>query len=240
MDIAEPQLEIAAQFEIVVEADDSWHYADPAGAAEAAPAGAAEAAPAACGKISDILGDHGLVCGTGGERISRHNSLRDALFDTAASAGLSPTKEARGLLPGSARKPGDVFLPHWSGGRDAALDVTITHPLQDQTVAQAAVTPGHAMTVAYERKMRGAGELCRQEGLAFIPIVAESLGGLHDIATKEIRKIGAALARHTGEDEGQTVAHLFTRCAILIQRGLAALLVNRIPDYPPATISGDL
>ena len=67
-----------------------------------------------------------------------------------------------------------------------------------------------------------------------------SLGGLHDIATKEIRKIAAALARHTGEDEGQTVAHLFTRCAILIQRGLAALLVNRIPEYPPVAISGDL
>ena len=140
------------------------------------------------------------------------------------------------LQTDSPKPSGDVFLPHWSGGRDAALDVTITH----LTVAQAAVNPGHAMIVAYDRKMRGAGELCRQEGLAFIPIVAESLGGLHDIATKEIRKIGAALARHTGEDEGQTVAHLFTRCAILIQRGLAALLVNRIPDYPPATISGDL
>ena len=156
------------------------------------------------------------------------------------SAGLSPTKEARGLLPGSARKPGDVFLPHWSGGLDAALDVTITHPLQNLTVAEAAITPGHAMSVAYERKMRGAGELCRGQGIAFIPIVAESLGGLHGIAVREIKKIGAALARHTGEDEGQTTSHLFTRVAILIQRGLAALLLNRIPDYPSVVISGDV
>ena len=199
-----------------------------------------EGACPACGKTSDTLGDHGLVCGTGGERISRHNSLRDALFDTAVSAGLSPTKEARGLLPGSARKPGDVFLPHWSGGLDAALDVTITHPLQNLTVAEAAVTPGHAMSVAYERKMRGAGELCRGQGIAFIPVVAESLGGLHGIAVREIKKIGAALARHTGEDEGQTTSHLFTRVAILIQRGLAALLLNRIPDYPSVVISGDV
>ena len=29
----------------------------------------------ACGRDSDALGDHGLVCGNGGERISRHNSL---------------------------------------------------------------------------------------------------------------------------------------------------------------------
>ena len=29
-----------------------------------------------CGKESDELGDHGMVCGTGGESISRHNALR--------------------------------------------------------------------------------------------------------------------------------------------------------------------
>ena len=33
------------------------------------------------------MGDHALCCGTGGERISRHNAnaLRDAFFDTAMS-----------------------------------------------------------------------------------------------------------------------------------------------------------
>ena len=30
---------------------------------------------------------------------------------------------------------------------------------------------------AYDRKVRDAGELCRREGIAFIPVVAESLGG---------------------------------------------------------------
>ena len=71
-----------------------------------------------------------------------------------------------------------------------------------------------------------------------IPIVAESLRGLHGIAAREIQKIGAALARHTGEDEGQTTSHLFTRVAILIQRGLAALLLNRIPSNPKPAIGG--
>ena len=44
----------------------------------------------ACLRPSDTLGDHALCCGTGGDRISRHNHLRDALFDTAAAAGLGP------------------------------------------------------------------------------------------------------------------------------------------------------
>ena len=44
----------------------------------------------ACGEESDLLGDLGMVCGTGGERIARHNALRDAIHDTAAAAGLAP------------------------------------------------------------------------------------------------------------------------------------------------------
>ena len=77
--------------------------------------------------------------------------------------------------------PTDAFLPHWAGGLDAALDVTVTHPLQDATRARAATTPVHAMTVAYENKCRIAEELCREQEIAFIPVVAESLGGWHQV-----------------------------------------------------------
>ena len=34
----------------------------------------------ACHSLSDKFGDHAISCGTQGERIARHNSLRDALF----------------------------------------------------------------------------------------------------------------------------------------------------------------
>ena len=47
----------------------------------------------ACNRSSDKLGDHALNCGYSAERISRHNLLRDAIFDVAASAALSPVKE---------------------------------------------------------------------------------------------------------------------------------------------------
>ena len=85
------------------------------------------------------------------------------------------------------------------------MDVTVTHPLQDATRARAATTPGHAMTVAYENKCRIAEELCREQEIAFIPVVAESLGGWHQVALDQFRKLGSALARHTGQDEGGKV-----------------------------------
>ena len=191
-----------------------------------------------CGRASDVLGDHSLVCGTGGERIVRHNAVRDAIFDTAAAAGLAPLKEGRALLPGNNRRPADVFLPHWAGGLDAALDVTITHPLQAATRAGAAATPGHAMTVAFENKCRDTEELCREQGIKFIPIVAESLGGWHKVALEQFRKLGSALARHTGQGEDEKVGHLVKRVAILLQRGLSSMLLNRIPGHPPAEIDG--
>ena len=192
----------------------------------------------ACLKPSDSLGDHAVMCGTGGERIARHNFLRDALFETAASAGLAPSKEGRALLPGNQRRPADVLIPHWSGGRDGALDVTVTHPLQDLTRAGEAAQAGHALTVAYDKKMKGASEQCSQQGLAFIPIVAESFGGWHQVAQEQIKKLAACLARHTGQDEGEATSHLFSRCALLLQRGLAALLLNRIPTHAPPEIDG--
>ena len=45
----------------------------------------------ACLRHSDGFGDHALCCGSGGERISRHNALREALHDTAVAARLGPT-----------------------------------------------------------------------------------------------------------------------------------------------------
>ena len=118
------------------------------------------------------------------------------------------------------------------------MDVTITHPLQAATRAGAAATPGHAMTVAFENKCRDTEELCREQGIKFIPIVAESLGGWHKVALEQFRKLGSALARHTGQGEGEKVDHLVKRVAILLQRGLSSMLLNRIPGHPPAEIDG--
>ena len=42
-----------------------------------------------------------MCCGSGGERISRHNHLRDHLHDTAVAAGLGPVREVRFLIPGT-------------------------------------------------------------------------------------------------------------------------------------------
>ena len=110
--------------------------------------------------------------------------------------------------------------------------MTVTHPLQDATRARAAAEPGYALTLAFNNKMRVTAELCNQQGIEFIPVVAESMGGWHKAALEQFRKLGSALARHTGQEEGETISHLITRASVLLQKGLSSLLLNRIPGYP--------
>ena len=104
----------------------------------------------------------------------------------------------------------------------------------------AANTAGHALDHAYNRKVTGAEEECRRQGIAFLPLVAESFGGWHSGAEKEVKKLGAALARHTGQEEAEAISHLWGRLGILLQRGNAAILGNRVPALPDAHIDGIL
>ena len=43
-----------------------------------------------CRGVSDKYGDHAISCAIGGERISRHNHLRDSLFQSAQQATWAP------------------------------------------------------------------------------------------------------------------------------------------------------
>ena len=109
------------------------------------------------------------------------------------------------------------------------MDVTVVNPLQNATVALAAETAGHALTFAYERKMRGAFEECREQGIKFIPIVAETLGGWDKVAVEEIKKLATAKVRHVGGEEEEQIRRAFTKLSVLLMRGNAAILANRIP-----------
>ena len=166
--------------------------------------------------------------------------MRDAIFLTASNAALGPVKEGRFLLPGADRRPADVLIPNWTGGQDTALDVTVTSSLQDATVDREAIEPGYALNLAHDRKLRGAQEDCRREGLTFLPLAVEALGGWHPVAETQIRKLGSCLALHSGQDEAETTAFLWRRLSILLQKGNTAILANRTPSFPAPHIGGVL
>ena len=154
----------------------------------------------------------------------------------AVSAGLSPVKEARFLIPGEDSRPADVLIPQWAAGLDAAIDVTVVNPFQDRTVA--AITAGYPITFAHMKKVRGAGKACRRQGITLLPVVVESLGGWGEAAIRVVWRLAGALARHTGQDEKDVLRFQWGRLALCLQRDNAAILGNRIPTFPGMDIDG--
>ena len=70
---------------------------------------------------------------------------------------------------------------------------------------------------------------CSREGVCFVPLVVESLGAWHKTGVAQIKKLGSAKARHTGEEEGQEISRLFQKLSIALMRGNSALLNNTMP-----------
>ena len=105
---------------------------------------------------ADPFGDHQVGCGGNCDRIHRHDSLHDAIFTAAQSAGLSPRKEVDvpALVPGSRSLPADIYLPNWCRGQPAALYVSVISMLQPLTINGAVNTPGQVLHRKLERTER--------------------------------------------------------------------------------------
>ncbi len=190
----------------------------------------------ACHSTADEFGDHHVGCGGNGDRITRHNAIRDVLFSAAQSAALGPTREATGLIPDSMSRPADILLPTWHGGRPAALDVHVISPLQQSIIHEAASTPGHALQVGIQRKLTAHLQPCRSVGITFTPIVAETLGGLCEDTINTVRAIGEAIDQRVNPSYStpSCTKHLFHRLAIALWRGNACLWLHRQLPVAPA------
>ena len=88
----------------------------------------------------------------------------------------------------------------------------------------------NALDQAYDRKMRDTADACRQQGLVFLPIALETLGGMHHQAISQFKRLGAAMARHTGSDEREVVSQLVQQISLHLMRGNAAMITSRRPD----------
>ena len=169
-----------------------------------------------------------MGCEGNGDRIHRHDSLRDTLFSAAQSAALAPRKEVPSLIPGTSSRPADIFLPNWCRGRPAALDVTVISTLQSLTLAGAASTQGHALRVGEERKMAAHNEACLSMGVVFITLVVESLGGWSEEAVYNITRIGRLLEQRSPQKQPATCSRTVQR---IVEKQCCHVVLEA--PYPP-------
>ena len=179
----------------------------------------------------DTFGDHALSCSTTSDRIARHNDTRDLVFHACRSAGLSPVLEAKGLSEPSRRRPGDIFFPNWAHGSPAAVDVTLTCPLQptQSTVSKRATEEvGYACKLAEERKFAAWAELCQQSGFDFIPLALETSGGFGPSATSFLTVLAERCADNL-RDSAAEKHQLFQRINVAVHRSNANMVLSRVP-----------
>ena len=86
--------------------------------------------------------------------------------------------------------------------KDAALDVTVTNPLQKFLAGDPTKEAGHVLGLAKARKEKLARAACERENLYFVPLAVETFGGWDLQAIDTFKRISSALAHYEGLDEG--------------------------------------
>ena len=201
-----------------------------------------------CDGTADRFGDHARACPCGGDRVKRHNRLRTVVATRAASAGLSPEVEKLGLLPPrpadlgacetgscqpSGRRPADVYLPAWGIRGPAAFDLAVTSGLKSGSVALSALHAGK-VAAGYEDRKRSFQDtetLCRGQGLQFVPLVAEGIGGgWGPTAVKTWRELGGLYAARLGLTASEGTEQLLQALSVTLQRENARAVLRRLPE----------
>ena len=91
-------------------------------------------------------------------------------------------------------RPADILVPHWCMGKPAALDLSVTSPLNPHTLLEAGVTAGPAAKATEQRKLKANTGKCADLGWVCVPVVAESYGAWGLTARDFFSKLGSRLA----------------------------------------------
>ena len=110
----------------------------------------------------------------------------------ARGAGLAAVViEKKNQIDGSNAKPGDITVQQYHRGfASSAFDVTITHPLQQKYKEIAMEEAGLVAEEAHDRQLQKFLEVCQKEGIHFVPLAWESIGG----ATETVRRFTSGLS----------------------------------------------
>ena len=186
----------------------------------------------ACGEKLDVFGDHALCCHFGTSRVFRHNNMRDILYHTAKAAGLSAVVvEKKNQIPGTTKKPGDITVQQYHRGfASSAFDVTVAHPLQKKYVDVAMSGAGVAAQEAHDRKLLKSLEVCKAEGLHFVPLAWESTGGATDSVHATVRSWTDLESARGGYDPDTIRENLYSQLSCCLQRHLAQAVIDRQPE----------
>jgi len=82
------------------------------------------------------------MCRRAQGRSARHHALNDLIACSFASAGVPVTKETIGLFRSDWKRPDGLTFVPWQSGKSLCWDVTVSCPLAESHVSEAARRQG--------------------------------------------------------------------------------------------------
>ncbi|CAK0834577.1 unnamed protein product, partial [Prorocentrum cordatum] len=189
--------------------------------------------------VCDRRSRHAGLCA---DRVHRHNGARNVVGTFATSAGVNPTLEQPGLLPPrphdvqvNGHRPADVYVPSWFQGASAAFDFAVSS-LDKQAACVLAFHEVGRPAQEYELVKRSLDteRQCQQQGIGFIPLVAEPSGEWGPTGADTLRRLARASDWRRGERLGAGAARLFQRLSVAIRRATARAVLRRHAELSSA------
>ena len=106
---------------------------------------------------------------------------------------------------GRQTRPADILVQNWEFGKPAALDFTVTSPLNPNTLNGASVTAGSAASAAEARKHATNDAKCNRLGWVCIPLAVETYGCWGDEAIKCLDRLAARIATRTARPKSSAL-----------------------------------
>ena len=206
-----------------------------------------------CGQVMDKWGDHALVCSCGGDRVIRHNLVRDVVHSAANDrAGLGAILEKPGLLiprdpldsdrppdpdppdPSStSRRPADVWVPRAPGGGPEAWDFSVTSALRLGPAAPnpAAFAGVFSSVETRKRAFLDTASQCSHAGITCCPLVIEAVrGGLSEALRSVVSWIASESNRNSSINHSDTSFKIAQRISCALHRENARAILKRAPE----------
>ena len=132
------------------------------------------------------------------------------------------------LLPGSAARPADIFIPDFVPPKAACLDFAVTHPQQSNIIKCASVCTG-AAAAQYEEAVKDMkfGAACEAAGLVLVPMVVETYGRWGERSAEAFQLVSKACASQASEKVAAAGAHIRRSLSVGLQRLNARILLAR-------------
>jgi hypothetical protein len=192
-----------------------------------------------CGVAMDVFGYHALTCSHLGGLGVRHNKLRDVWLRYFKLAGIPAQKEAPSLLPGSAARPADIFVPHFlppdaDTAKQACLDFAVTHPQQPSTLKRAGEVCGYSAN-EYAETVKEAkfGGQCTAAGVVLVPMVVETFGRWDSRADEVFAFVAKGSGARAGAGTERAASFLRRSLAVCLQRCNVHTLLGRLDPNGP-------